>query len=106
MDSPSLIENSAHLFILNKLKNCHTYRSNVYYYVINIGIFVIFSLVVFIVLYFCYNNKLSDYEKHQNMGRDQQYILSKIKFYQNENTMKKQNELSIITDLPFIKINH
>jgi hypothetical protein len=104
--NPALIENSAKQYIFNKLQSCHTHRTNVYYYVMNIGIFIVFGLVVSIVLYFCYTNKLSDTEKHQNMIRNQQYILSKIQFYQTENNAKKQNELSAITDLPFIKVNH
>lgn len=100
MNSPNLIENTTQEYIFNKLKQCHSYRTNVYYYVFNIGIFILFCAVVSIVLYCCYNNKLTDYEKQQKMVRDQQYILSKIRFHQNEFNNKKQNELSYITDLP------
>ncbi len=100
MDAPSLIDETSYVYIFNKLKGCHSYRVNVYYYVLNIGILLLFSSVLFFILYYRYNNKLTNYEKQQNLMANQQMVLSKIKQFQSDNVNRKENELSYITDLP------
>lgn len=98
MELSHLIEPTAKFYLFNTLKDCHDNRLVIYYYVLNIGVFVFFSLILGYVLYYCYTHKLSDYEKERRMLRDQQYILSKIRFYQEEN---KDRKVSPITSLPF-----
>ena len=98
MEYPRLIENTAKNYLLNTLRKCHENRVNIYYYVFNLSIFIIFSLITGYTLYYCYTHKLTDYEKERKMIRDQQYIMSKIKFYQEENNQRKT---SSITNLPF-----
>lgn len=99
MEYPRLIENSAKNYLFQTLKQCHNNRVNIYYYVFNIGIFIIFVSIVAGVLYYCHKTKISDYEKRRKMLYDQQYILSKIRFYQEENNDRKEH-LSNITNLP------
>ena len=100
MEYPHLIEPSAKNYLFNTLKQCHDIRIHLYYYVLNIGIFLIFVVIVGYALYYCNKTKLSDYDKSQKMIRDQQYVLSKIRFHQEEN---KERNVSSLTNLPFIQ---
>ena len=100
MENSHLIETNAKNYLFNTLKQCHMNRVNIYYYVLNIGIFIIFVSCTCYVLYYCHKHKLSDYEKDRRMIRDQQYIMSKIRFYQEES---KDRFSSQITDSPHIQ---
>ena len=96
---PKLIENSAKNYLFQTLKQCHNNRTTIYYYVFNIGIFIIFMTIVGITLYYCSKNKMSDLEKRKKMLRDQEYILTKIRFHKDE--LASHNEkTSDITKLP------
>jgi hypothetical protein len=96
---PKLIENSAKNYLFQTLKQCHNNRTTIYYYVFNIGIFIIFITIVGITLYYCSKNKISDLEKRKKMLRDQEYILTKIRFYKDE--VATHNEKTTdITNLP------
>lgn len=98
--SPQLIDSNAKYYLFDTLRTCHVTRTTLYYYVLNIGVFIIFVGITGYLLYYNYTHKLSDYEKERKMIRDQQYVLSKIRFYQEEH---KQNhsKISNITNLPF-----
>jgi glucan phosphoethanolaminetransferase (alkaline phosphatase superfamily) len=74
-----------------------------YYYVLNFGVLALFIGFTVLILYYCNKNKLSDYEKGQKMLRDQQYILSKIRYYKENQHQKQQSNYSPITNLPFIE---
>jgi hypothetical protein len=102
MDQPRLIENSAKNYLYQTLQKCHHNRTNVYYYSLNLGVLVIFVGIVALVLYNSYKNKLSPYEHQQKMLRDQQYILSKIRWHQEDRKNMQQSQMSSITDLPYI----
>jgi len=84
MEYPKLIDMGARMYMQNALQSCHENRIKIYYYALNIGVFVSFVFIVGLTLYFCYRNKPTPYELHQKMMRDQEYVLSKIKFYQAE----------------------
>ena len=51
---------------------------------LNLGIFLLFILIVAWILYCCYRKKPSPEEIRAKMLRDQEYVLSKIRFYQAE----------------------
>jgi len=101
MIQPRLIDLPAKNFMYQTLNQCHNNRVTIYYYALNIGVFFIFAFIVGMVLYYCNKNKLTDYEKHQRMIKDQQYVLSKIRYYQDENKVRSA-QVSGITDLPII----
>jgi hypothetical protein len=103
MDQPSLIEASAKNYLFNTLKQCHTTRVNIYYYVFNIGIFLLFVAIVGTILYRCSLNKPTDYERHQKMLRDQQYVMSKIKYYKDEVVNTENQHISRLTNLPIVQ---
>ena len=99
--TPHLVETGAHNYLLSVLNKCHSNRVTIYYYILNIGIFVIFITVVGAVLYYRSKGKLSDEEKYAKMIKDQQYVLSKIRFYQELHN-EERTGTSNITDLPYI----
>ena len=51
-------------------------------------------------LYFCYTNKPNAYEKRQQMLKEQDFILNKIRYHQ-ENYQQQKHSMSNITNLPF-----
>lgn len=101
MFAPKLIDNNSRSYLVNVLQKCHDNRVNVYYYVFNLGIFISFILIFGFALYYCYTNKPSEYEKKQKMLKDQEYILSKIRFHQQIHQDKNQ-QMSNITNLPVV----
>ena len=99
---PRLIENSAKNYLLQTLQKCHHNRTTIYYYAFNIGILVLFFTIVGFILYNAYKNKLTPYEANQKMLRDQYYVLSKIKWYQEDRKNTHESQSTSITNLPFI----
>jgi hypothetical protein len=103
MDAPNLIESSAKNYLFNTLKQCHGYRVNVYYYALNIGVFILFVLIFGLTLYYCNKQKMTDYEKQQKMLSDQQYVMSKIRYYKEETKHAQDSSHSSITNLPYLE---
>ena len=101
MDAPVLIEAGMKDFLFNTLKQCHTNRVNVYYYIFNIGIFILFVAVVGTILYRCSMNKPTEYERQQKLIRDQQYVMSKIRYYKDEVDNTENQHITRLTNLPF-----
>jgi len=99
MENPKLIETGTHHYLTDTLKQCHATRVSVYYYVLNFGVFFIFVSIGALVLYYSNQQKKSEYEKKQKLIQDQQYVLSKIRFYQ-ENAEMRNAQQSSITNLP------
>lgn len=96
---PQLIDYNAKNFMNSVLVKCHDNRIYLYSIAFNLGVLMIFIIVFGGSLYYCYTKKPSEYEKQEKMIKDQEYILSKIRFYQNEFMNKNQ---SSITDLPML----
>jgi hypothetical protein len=101
MEAPKLTDYSTKYYLYNVLKKCHDHRVSIYYYVLNISVFVVFLGVTAAILYSCHKNKLTDHEKQVKMMRDQQYILSKIRYYKEDKKRDEETQYSGITDLPF-----
>ena len=100
--APRLIETSIKSALYQTLNKCHDIRVKYYSIFFNVAIFVIFVGVFGAALYFCYKRKMTPEEQYQKMVMDQQYILSKIRFYQNE---RVDHPLSAITSLPKVEEN-
>jgi hypothetical protein len=98
--SPRLIEPGVKYFLYNTLNQCHATRVNIYSWVLNVSVFVVFACIFGAALYFCYKRKLTPEQQYEKMMKDQAYILSKIRFYQNE---RIEHPLSSITSLPVVK---
>jgi hypothetical protein len=83
MEYPRLIENTTRYYLSKTLNQCHSFRVNIYYYVLNISVLIILVLGVGATLYYCSKGKLTEYEKQQKIYQDQQYVLSKIRYYKD-----------------------
>ena len=103
MDStrPSLIENSVKDYLYDTLQKCHSNRVNVYYYTLNIGVILFIVLVFGAALYYSSKHKKSEYEEKQKLLKDQEYVLSKIRHYQEDKKTRREGQTSDITNLPF-----
>lgn len=99
MNYPQLIELTVKDSIHGALHKCHSNRILIYNYIFNFMVLFVFILIFGIGLYYCYKQKPTEYELHKKMLKDQQYILSKIRFYQDE---KHKQSISNITKLPII----
>ena len=95
---PRLIEYGAKNYMCGILNKCHENRVNIYLYVLNIGVLLLFLLICSIVLYYCYKKKLSPEEEYQKQIREQEYILSKIRYYKDH--QRSIASRSTITGLP------
>jgi len=104
MENARLIENSAKTYLFQTLQKCHVNRVSIYYYALNFGVLFLFVGTVALVLYYCSKQKLSEYDKQQKMLKDQQYILSKIRYYQEDKKERQRSQVSGITDLPYISV--
>ena len=99
IEIPNLIDLGVKDYMYSTLRNCHEYRTHIYSYAFNIIVLFSFLGITFSVLYYSYKQKPTEYELKQKMLKDQQYILSKIRSYQNE---KRHQSVSNITKLPII----
>jgi hypothetical protein len=99
---PRLVDPYSVNYMMNTLQQCHSTRTNLYYHILNISVLVVFVLIVGTTLYYCSKDKLSDYEKKQKLLKDQQFIMSKIRFFQSENKEANDAKYSSITNLPYV----
>ena len=100
---PRLIDTSTRTFAQYALQKCHENRIAVFTIALNIVVFVVFVSIFGLALYFCRKRKLTPEEEYYKMMRDQEYILAKIRFYQNDVLKPEQLKSSApITHLPVI----
>ena len=97
---PRLIEQGAHSYMSGILHKCHDNRVNIYLYALNTGILLLFIGITCLILYYCHKTKTTPEENRQKLLKEQEYILSKIRFY-------KEHQRSIaskasITELPIL----
>lgn len=101
MDDATLIEPSVKNYLFNTLQKCHSNRVNIYFYALNIGVLLIFAFVIGCTLYYCYTQKPNEYERQQKNIKDQEYVMSKIRYYQEQKKTDDQSNFSSISNLPF-----
>lgn len=97
MEYNKLIEPTTYSFLQNTLKRCHEQKVKIYCILLNMSVLILFLLITGSILYYCYKRKMTPQEKYEKMLKDQQYILSKIRYYQEE---RKKNSFTNITNLP------
>jgi hypothetical protein len=96
-NSPMLTEPGVKYFINETLKQCHQFKENHQHIIFNIGLLVMFFIILGALLLYKYKGKLSEEEIEQKELLKKQYILSKIKNF-HDAKIKSQQEL--ITGLP------
>jgi len=111
---PMLTEPGVKYFINETLKQCHRFREQYQNMMFNIGLLILFIVVLGILLVYKYKGKLTPEEIEQNESLKKQYILSKIKNYQDAKIKAQQNlitglphwenEFDIINDTPINKL--
>jgi len=94
---PILIEPGVKSFLNETLKQCQEFKNNYYNIVFNISLFVGFFIILGVLLIIKYKGKLTPSEKEMKNREKQQYILTKIKNYQNAKQIAQQE---LITGLP------
>jgi len=97
LTKPLLIEPGVKYFLHQTLKQCHIVRDNFYNFIFNIGLFLIFCIILGIILFYKFKGRLTPIELEKKNKEKQQYILSKIKIFQEAKRVA-HNEL--ITGLP------
>jgi hypothetical protein len=97
IDKPSLIEPTVKHYLNETLKQCHIVKTNFHNTVLNIGLFVLFVLVVGLILFFKYKGQIPEEERRQQDIEKQKLILEKIKMVQEHNKKAHQD---LITGLP------
>ena len=94
---PLLIEPGVRYFLNETLKQCHTFKIKYYNIIINIGLFILFLFILAFILIYKYKGKLTPSEKAQRNYEQHQYILDKIRNFQEA---KKRQSQELITGLP------
>ena len=79
------------------MKKCKDYKEKYNNYLYNTGLFIFFILILGAILLYKYRGKLSTEEMHQKDREKKQYILSKIKNFQDAKRIAHQE---LITSLP------
>lgn len=97
VESPSLTEPGVKYFLNQALKQTHLIRLNFYNTMFNIGLFIVFCLIVGGVLMYKYKGKMSSAELAKRNKEKHQYILEKIKNFQ---IAKQRAQQELITGLP------
>lgn len=100
--APRLIDNSAKYYLYNTLSLCHETRVKYHSILFNVLVFTLFAGIAGATLYYCYKRKPSVDQTRAQMESDQQFILSKIRFYQEQN-QKIRESASPITGLPALE---
>ena len=96
-NSPMLTEPGVKYFINETLKQCRQFKENHQHIIFNIGLLVMFFIILGVFLFYKYKGKLSEEEIEQKELLKKQYILSKIRIFKDAK-IKSQQEL--ITGLP------
>ena len=97
LPKPKLTEPGVKYFLNQTLKQCHIIRDNFHNTVFNIGLFIAFLLILGLILLYKYKGRLTPVEIQKKNKEKQQYILSKIKKFQESKRIAHQE---LITGLP------
>ena len=95
--NPCLTEPGITYFLNESLKQCHVYRDNYYNTLINLGLFAGFLVLLGGMLLYKYKGRLTPVERENQNKEKQQYILERIK---NFNESKKIAHQELISGLP------
>uniref|UniRef100_A0A6C0LC40 Uncharacterized protein n=1 Tax=viral metagenome TaxID=1070528 RepID=A0A6C0LC40_9ZZZZ len=97
MEKPTLVEPGVKYFLKETLKQCKEFKNKYNNLLFNIGLCLGFFLILGLVLLYKYKGKLTPVEKEEKNKEKQQYILTKIKNFQDAKRIAQQE---LITGLP------
>jgi hypothetical protein len=79
-----LVEPEVRNIIQTKLQECHQVRIGFYSRIFNIALFITMVLGIAIFIYIKWKYRPTEAETKARINREQEYILSQIKFYQEQ----------------------
>jgi uncharacterized protein YpmB len=94
---PILVEKGVKYFLNETLKQCHKFKEKFHNWIFNIGLLLIFLIILGCILIYKYKGKMTPMEKQRKDREKQQYILSKVQKFQ---LAKKKAHQELITGLP------
>jgi hypothetical protein len=97
MQNPILVEPGVKYFLKETLKQCHQYKESHNYILLNVALLSAFVFILILILIIKFKGKLTPKEIEIKENENKQYILSKIKNYQDTKLIESQ---SLITGLP------
>lgn len=107
---PKLIDTSAIYFLDNALKKSHEIRIKHHHIVWNFGLVFVFVFCVGVALYYRYSNRPTQEEANYKLIKDQEYVLSKIRYFQEQNQRINESAMSFagseISGLPVVHPNN
>ena len=89
----NLIESNTKNYLFHVLRTCHANRLRVYSLVFNALVLFFLLLIGGCTLYFCHKRKNTPYELQLKYQKEQAYIMSKIRQYQ-ENRFQQHESLT------------
>lgn len=89
--APKLIDESAKYYLDGALKKSHQIRVKYHRIIWNGGLVFAFCFIVGAFLYYRYTHRPTSAEANYKLIKDQEYVLSKIRWFQEENR-RIQNE--------------
>lgn len=105
--APRLIDESAKYYLDGALKKSHQIRVKYHRIIWNGGLVFVFFSIVGAFLYYRYTHKPTKAEANYKLIKDQEYVLSKIRWFQEENrriqeASNRRASGSEITGLPVV----
>lgn len=97
---PKLIDAGSAYFVSNALTKSHKTRVSTFMRFLNIGILVAFFIFTIVILWMCWKNRDSPQKAYEKMIREQEYVLSKIRYYKDHQRYLNAREHATITGLP------
>ena len=94
---PFLVERGVKSFVNSTLRQCREFKNKYNNGLLNIGLFVGLCLLTGLILLFKYKGKLTPQEKKEKDQEKKQYILTKIRNFQDA---KQKAQQELITGLP------
>ena len=94
---PQLIEAGTKYFLKHTLEQCKSFKDKYINLIVNIGLLVIFFIIVFLILYFRFKGNINPEEKKLKQKKEKEYIMTKL--IQLSDYKKKQSQ-NLITNLP------
>lgn len=91
---PILTEPGVKYFLNETLKQCREFKNTYHNLLFNISLFILFTIILGSLLLVKYKGKLTPSEKEIKNREKQQYILSKIKNYQDAKQIAQQELIS------------
>ena len=97
VSKPSLVEPGVKFFLKETLKQCRDFKEKYNNTLYNVGLFAVLILIIICILIYKYKGKLTPVQMEQKEWEKKQYILTKIKNYQDAKRIAHQE---LITGLP------